>query len=247
MQDEKRLRRAQLRTHIANTIKQAQPRLEEDVYQDFVQKLADQIINMFDKFLNSRKISRDQAEQKYEDAELKLIAKILMTVPESTGGSKISRDFLEAHMTRVFNLAGIKVSDTSRRILLNEFDKAFALYSGLSKVGYKQLGELIYESHENRILANINLGLIRERNSKALNKLQEHMNNVLEAAGLELEDYEKRNVQDQMLWLFSDYLQAGEADKDEVYALGEERILFSLFDPTKYSKGEDAEVTKFNL
>ncbi|HJR06894.1 MAG TPA: hypothetical protein VJ842_06540 [Pyrinomonadaceae bacterium] len=231
------IRKQQLRAFMTDVLKEVQPRLKEDIYQDFVQKLVDQAISMFENFLNVSKKDTEQAERIYDKRQLKLFAEFLIAIPGATTNSKKIKDFVEAHMTRAFVLAELELSDTSRRILLDAFDRAFAAYCGFSKIGYKEFGERIYESHEDRVIANIKSGLIRSRNTQAQNRLKQYIESTLEIAGLGLEDYQKRNVQDQMLWLFSDYLQSPEEEQDDVYELGEERILFSLFDPTRYGEG----------
>jgi hypothetical protein len=233
-------REQQLQKLIAEAIKEVQPRLKEDVYQNFVQKLAGQVINMFEIFLNIKERNTAQAERIYSDKELRLLANFLIAIPGAATKSKRLKDFVEAHMTSVFVQAGLELSDTSWRILLDVFDKAFAAYCGFSKIGYVDFGEKIYELNERTIIANIKSGLIKSSNTKAQNSLKQSISNALRVAGLGLEDYQERSVQDQMLWLFSDYLQASEEEKDEVYELGESRILFSLFDPTKYGEGSTA-------
>jgi hypothetical protein len=68
-----------------------------------------------------------------------------------------------------------------------------------------------------------------ERNLQAAEKrLREDIRQMLSKAGIKLTPELEENIEDQFIELFREYRDAPDDSKDEVYAIGEEKILGTL-------------------
>jgi hypothetical protein len=233
--------RVKLRSQMMRTVKVAAPSLQGDHYDSFVERLVDNLIEKLHAY--SKAGNKVKAQEIYRFAEKQLFTDYAQVIPEATGRSQISKDLLRRHLNGLilYTDTDFTYSDQTRGILLVAFEKAADLYAAFSKIGHKEDAEELYEKSEDQILRIFKGGLLSSTHVRTQIQLRDSINLALDAADLRLIDYEKARVQDQMLLIFSSYLEASEQEKDSVYSLGEERVLFSLFGP---ARGRRNEVTK---
>jgi len=199
-------------------------------YVHVFERIAGNILQAFDKYKDAK--DARVIESTYPPLEKEVIANFLAAVPRATGqASALANDRMDQLLHRILEEAGIEISYKDRAGLVTALRDLFRLYAGLSKVGLSDFAEIKYEEGEQNILLNLQALLSRSRNTVTEGRLQEHLSEPLRAAELGLSDYQLRTLTDQILWLFRDFVQAPDDKKDEVYQLGEDRIVFSTFDP----------------
>jgi hypothetical protein len=228
----------QLIAKMARIIKKASPEVDQDIYQDFILKFVNSLLSSLETYRVGIRVNKNAAEETYAVRENQLVVDFLQAVPQAIGGTQDARPLVEANLTRVLEKAGLELSDSQLNALIERVDMACIAYAGFMKQGDKEAADKAYEAYEDRILSAFTSRLSRAESVEAEKRLKERISHVLELTNIEVEDFEKRKAQDQLLWLFSDYINAPEGERERIYSLGEERIIFSLLDSTQRLKGE---------
>lgn len=228
----------QLIEKMVRILKKTSPEVDQDIYQDFMLKFVNSLLSNLENYLVGIRANKNAAEETYAVRESQLVVEFLQAVPQAIGGTQDARALVEANLTRVLEKAGLELSESQMNGLIDQFDMAFIAYAGFMKQGDKEAADKAYEAYDVGILSRFTLSLSRAQSVEAERRLKERISQVLELTNVELEEFEKRKVQDQLLWLFNDYIQAPEGEREKLYSLGEVRMIFSLLDSTNRRKGE---------
>jgi hypothetical protein len=233
MQTDQTTIQAQLDSEMAEVMKRSIPYLQDDRYKDLLDKIIEKFSNTFSIYLRNSKHHKSLADSKYSDAEIAILESYVRAAREQLVPQGANKESIRKRINQLLEKVGRGTASVDRGILSGVFDQVFSMYVAFSKVGYKKHAEEIYQFSENNILSNFRAELTRARIDAAKNGLKEKMTRALDAASLDFEDYQVRRVHDQMFYIFRDYAQAPDEEKDRVYEIGEERLLFSLFQPAK--------------
>jgi len=239
--DFKAFLKERLRREMSPALFEADPKLGKAVYTSFIEKFENQLLSVFERYTEARSKDPELAEQLYTNAEHNLLVTYLSAVPAATGEyTPLAKDLADASMERVLKLAELSLSRDDVEYLLNVFHEASTIYAGLAKVGEKEYAESLYRERETQAISNLKTSLALSKKTQEQNDLSRHIGDALEKGVPELTISQKDKAKDQFLWLFRDYVRAPDDEKEQVYSLGEERILLSTFDPVGHRKGLQA-------
>src|SRR5882724_10410765 len=225
LQDEKQRLKDQL--HIV--LQAMAPEFQRPEYGAFFEKFSDGILRAFQNYAGEKDMKL--IERSYPSIESNLLLLFIASVPRATGpASAEANDRMNTLIDEVLQKAELGLRAKDREGLVRTLLDTFRLYAGLLKIGSKEIAESRYEEAERDILRKLRGLLSTSRNAEAEAKLDEPLKAPLDVADLRLSDYQTRNLIDQIVWLFRDYVNAPDDKKDEVYRQGEDRIVFSTFD-----------------
>jgi hypothetical protein len=224
--------RARLKEHIIKELQDARPSFQTPSYKGYIDRVEEKLFKLFQTYAGKGSRKEKLIDQTYPRFERNLLSDFLSAVPNATGHfSARAKDLIENCLIHTFKTASLQLPENTTNYLLTAFQEAFRIYAGLSKIGLNNDAEKKYEELERAILSNLQAHLLKQQNTQAESKLRSYLDSTLENAELGLTNYQTRNIEDQILWLFMDYIQAPEEERDEVYVRGEERIIISAFDP----------------
>jgi hypothetical protein len=227
-----------LKREVSPALFEANPKLGKAVYTSFIEKFLNQLLNVFERYVEARREDPEVAEQLYTNAERNLLVTYLSAVPGAIGEyTPLSKDLADGSIERILKLAELPLSRDDVEYLLNTFHEASTIYVGLAKVGEKEYAESLYRERETNVISNLKTSLALSKKAQEQNDLRRHIGNALEKGVPELTISQKDKAKDQFVWLFRDYTLAPDDEKEQVYSLGEERILLSTFDPVGHRKG----------
>jgi len=224
--------RQQLKTKMTEVFRLAVPQLQSPTYDSLVDKLESLVIDRFSSLRHTSMI-----KQNYSRLEQNLLVMFLNAIPGATGSSTaLARDLMADHLIHSFELASLRFSIGELHYVRNFFDTVFTLFAGLSKAGLSETAQQIYDEREKLLLSGLRSSLQQTKNEGVIYELRTLCETLLESAALNLNDYQVRNVCDQLFWLFRDFVNAPEEERNQIYASGEERIIVSTFDPNGFMK-----------
>jgi len=241
--DRKRRLRENVEGRMSEVLVAAVPSLNRPVYTSFIGKTARDLVNMLDLYQSTLMSQQGGAQYNYTRSERNLLAQFLIAATEAAGRDASAKDRLDSSINYVLAETGIEFSSAMRKYLITSFDRAFATYSAYKKLGDRKAAEEHLESAAKGLINDVNARFLSAQTKRAQESLDAAITAALHLADLGLEGFQVRSVHDQTLWLFRDYLRAPESERDEVYSLGEERIIFSLFSPISRRKGRVKQTT----
>jgi hypothetical protein len=216
--------RAKLMSEMSRILRQTVPILKRDIHQPFVDLFIRSRVKELEVYLR-RRLGAEWSDAR---AEERLLGEYLLASLDSRRWT--DRAIAERQMTRLLRKAGLELPAP----LLHRLELGFAECVASWKLGYEKVEGEYYREQEAEILANFRAAVGKRLSDQAAKQVRERISLALRA-GLRPQGYKEKetSIQDQMLWLFSDYLSAPEEKRSEVYSLGEERIIFSLFSPVR--------------
>jgi hypothetical protein len=221
-----------LKEHVGEALSQTFPKFKNPVYRSLLEKLEELVV---DRFASFRRLAF--IEQNYARFEKNFLLTFLSSIPHITENpNALARDLLADNLIHSFEKAGLKLSIEEIHYVRNFFDALFTLFCGLAKAGLEDEANEIYDEREKLLLSGLRSSLQQSKNADLVHEFRRQCNSVLIEEELKLTEYQRINVCDQLLWLFRDYVNAPDEEKDQVYATGEERIIISILDPTRLSR-----------
>lgn len=218
-----------LKERLQVVLRAVAPEFQKPEYRAFFERLSDNFLRAFQQYTGAN--DKSIIERSYPSIETNILSSFVASVPRATGSTSArANDLMNMRIDEILQKAELGLDSKDRSGLVGALLDTLRVYAGLSKIGLKEISESRYKEAEEDILRKLRGLLSRSRNTEAEAELEEHLKAPLEVAELRLLDYEMRNLTDQLIWLFRDYINAPDEKKDEVYSQGEDRIVFSMFD-----------------
>jgi len=224
-----------LREHMSAALVQAFSKLADPVYRGLLEQLETLVIKRFSGLSTFKDIG--YIEENYSRLEQNFMVTFLNVLPNATATSTtLARDLMADHLIHTFDIASLKLSLEEVQYVRNFFETVFTIFCGLSKIELQEAAQETYLEREKFLLESVRSTFQRTKNTETVEALRKQCDNILQYAELRLTEYQRMNVCDQILWLFTDYINAPPEERDQIYATGEERIIISVFDPAVFGR-----------